>query len=140
MVLCANATADGWLCIGEKSSGFRYEETPDRWMSAVFGNATDSKFVVRRANMDEPMEQRFTWVVAQLGKDSIDYGCEDDLEDSGALFCKGLFGEFRFNSKSLRFQSYYAIGYVIRDPNSAEGKEIQSGNTPSLVIGRCSPL
>jgi hypothetical protein len=55
--------------------------------------------------------------------------CQDDFNSAGFLFCPG-FKDFSMNRNSMRFQAYYPYGYL----------DDSEGNTPSIEIGKCSPL
>jgi hypothetical protein len=128
-----------YLCVADKSSGFTFNKTGKAWQTTTF-NVTESKYIFRVANeVDRSTMPSANWVVVKVGQSSPVASCGEALGDSDVLICEG-FESFRFHKKNLRFLGLYSIGYWsddLEDPNSvfAEGK-----NTPSMQIGKCSPL
>ncbi len=57
-----------------------------------------------------------------------------EFNDSGYLNCSGFYA-LSFNKKNLRFLLTYRVGYVNAGIAGVEGDD-----TPSMTIGKCSPM
>ncbi|MCO6416116.1 hypothetical protein JYK14_08045 [Siccirubricoccus sp. KC 17139] len=143
MVVADRALAqEGWLCVAEQAAGMRYDRTAQEWVATPF-RATGKHYVVRRADDDDVALWRellqhpaveFLWVVGEEGKRAR-YPCERDFRH-GLLRCR-IFGsiDFTINRDTLRYQSYYEGGWL----SGRTGDEPDT-DSPSITIGRCSPL
>ena len=121
-------TQDAYVCITDKSSGFKFDTTTKKWDAATF-RIDEEKFIIKR----EKNNLKYPWKVSPVGQPYPISTCEKDFTDAGYLFCTG-FEDFRFNKKNLRFMSAYLLGYI-DGAGQDEGK-----NTPAIKIGKCSPL
>jgi hypothetical protein len=112
---------DAYLCITEGSTGFYFNSNQKIWEQTKF--KTD-----KNKNILKKIKNNWEW--RDFGND---WGepC-GSLNEYGYLNCKMIFGELRFNSKSLRFLTTYTVGYV-------DGSNANS-NTPAISIGTCTPL
>jgi hypothetical protein len=119
----------GYLCVADKSVGF-HQAANGEWEAAEF--KADGKYLIKKPREQfakNSEDETNLWVVTPVGSDAPIYGCTSDFSDVGSLGCEG-FGYFLMNKKTLRFQAYYPIGYVVE----------RKGNTPNLAIGTCSPI
>lgn len=126
----AAADEQSYLCVAEQSTGFSFKN--GSWQSTGF--KADDKYVIK------PVSAEFTktmpnakWIVVPLG-DVAPMSVCGEFNENGWLQSCGGFVQFSFNRKTLKFLSAYMIGYVYTE----DGKE--NANTPSLTIGKCSPL
>ncbi len=126
------AIAEQYLCVAEKASGFRFDETTATWVAATF--RADEKFLIAPSAM-----KGGAWEVKKLGSSVRSYYCEDDFKgdflwcDTDILLVKFRDQAFRFNKGNGRFMRIYPEGYVNPTPGKPE-----SDNTPSIEIGKCS--
>ena len=124
-----------YLCVAEKASGFAFDKRTKQWDSSTF--RVSNKYLISRSKNKD-----FFWEVKEVGKQAADIVCTKDFNDKGNLFCGGFGSEFRFNSGSLRYMNTYFIGYWSdanpKDKSNFMGEE--GSNTPSMEIGKCSPL
>ncbi len=129
-----SASAAGWLCVTEQSTGFAYDSAKRDWREASFKPV--GKFVVKESD-----SQEYVWEVRQLGDTSTLAAayCKNQINDLGVLICEGFGNTFRFNMKNLRFIHIYAIGYWTYNPDSPVFKD-EGGDTPALSIGKCSAI
>lgn len=129
-----SANAAGWLCVTEQSTGFSYNSSSKSWREASF--KADKKYVVRSSQ-----KEGYLWEVAELGEtsDVASAYCRDNPNEIGNLFCNGLGGDFRINTKNNRFIYVYFLGYWTYDPDSWVFKN-EGGDTPTMSIGRCSSI
>lgn len=128
LLSATSAVAEQYVCIAEHTTGFRYNRSSESWSPVTF--LASKKLVVTVSKSSD-----YEFEVKTLGSkyDFPEFTCEDAFNEYGYLFCEG-FGEFRMNKNTLRFQSYYPIGYVAADFD----EEHQATNNPSLTIGKCS--
>jgi hypothetical protein len=117
-----------FLCISDAATGFHFAS--GKWESARFN--AGQKYIVRPAKEDE-LKAWGQWVVVPFDEASPMAGCKEFNQYGWLTGCDGL-QQFRFNRETLRFVTAYLIGYVRTEP----GKENE--NTPSMEIGKCSPL
>jgi hypothetical protein len=134
-----HASAD-FLCKTDVSVGYKFDENTRSWTSANFLPKGD--FVIRQLTDTERQQtseviypKGSTWGVFTPDRPNFPrYGCPEprtSLHESG-LHCGGGGDEFDFDSRSLRYQTYYRGGYVYgRDNND---------DTPAIDIGRCKIL
>ena len=133
IAICANASValhavSGYVCVVNESTGFSRSE--GEWKSTSF--RAGRRYNVSRAQSGETLffteGQKPVWVVKEVGDKNASFWCKSDFTSAGAIRCDGVGGEFWFNRENLRFQEYYAIGYV----NDSKG------DTPLVAIGTCS--
>ncbi len=115
----ANAT---WLCIADKSTGFTVEN--GTWVTARF-NVADDKFLLK----EDPETKTFRW--QEFGDKYKGFPCKafGDKDEPTLFECSSLIHAL-INVKTLRFMTWYPVGYVDGRDNNA--------NTPYIAIGRCS--
>ncbi len=129
-VLAAQRAEPGptWLCIADKSTGFKFER--GEWRIATFSTA-QSKYILRQfPSSADPNKLIYDWVDFGEKRDFALLGCKDN---DVSIICEPLGGDVRFNKKTLRFISYYFIGYIHADDSEAS-------DTPLIEIGKCSPI
>lgn len=126
---------ESYLCIADMATGFSYNKTIDKWEIAKF-NVDDSKYVVSKSNL-----KGYVWEIKKIGDSEPISWCKEDINDGGYLHCEG-FEYFKMNIRNLRFMSVYMIGYINDNIKENNGSFIfkEGGNTPSMQIGKCSPL
>ena len=138
LTLSGAATADQYLCIGEKATGFSYDKTAGDWIPTIF-EVDNEKFIVKPSK-----EEGYKYDVVRHGTDFPVSRCKEGfIEGGGFLKCdKWVVPEmpgftsgdpFKMSNRSLRFIYSQDEGYVL-PPH--EERVVQ----PHMVIGRCSPL
>lgn len=120
-----------YVCVTEMATGFKFNKATSSW--GVTGFKAAQQYLVKRV-----AEKGITWSITVVGHQSAMAHCENDFSDQGFLLCRG-YQEFRMNKKNLRFLTAYLIGYVT-DATGAPVLGPEGSNTPSLEIGKCSPL
>jgi hypothetical protein len=118
--------------LGEQSTGFKWDG--QRWTSTKF-TAENDKFVVQQVPERNLMGEIVNFEVTMFGETVPRHRCfrsSYDGKPSQIIICGGLGWGFQMNTKSLRYQEFYGIGYL-------DGED-KPGNTPSLTIGRCSRI
>lgn len=121
-----------YLCIGEKGTGFKWDGK--QWATAVFDVASD-KYVVQEVTPQEIFGRKLNFEVKRFGSDKVQFSCERlESKDfkSARILCGGLGYGMLIDTKTLRYQEVYGLGYI--DGNDTVG------NTPSFSIGTCSRL
>jgi hypothetical protein len=119
------ADASQFFCAADLSTGFKLQSSG--WSSVDF-TVKDMRYTIA------PQDSGGTdYTVTKLGDKSPSHRCKNNLPPGGKihLVCGGLGYGFIFNERELRFQEYYGIGFVNGDA---------PGNTPSITIGKCSPI
>ena len=119
--------ADSYLCIPDKSAGFSYSTATKTWDYARF-DVRDSKYLLKRS------DSKWSWSIFGKNPFLSMTVCTSQSPDT-FIFCNGFY-DVRVNTKSLRFQLVYPIGYT----NSYASPSDEGGDTPYLEIGKCSPL
>ena len=123
---CSLAFSEGYVCIGDKSTGFRYDKSSKSWITSTF-NVSDSKYTLTLSNGQ--------WKWNKLGeKSSLPSDC-GKFNEYGYLHCSPLLKKLTFNKKNLRYMLIYDVGYVNGGLFGNEGED-----TPNMEIGKCSPL
>jgi hypothetical protein len=121
-----------YICVAEKATGFRFNETTKEWVQAKF-KAVD-KYIIRKSKMTD----FFKYEVVKEGKRVPNIFCRKPFDKEGHLFCSG-FLELYFSKKNGRYLIFHPYGYW----NSSLGEiaeEKESGGTPFIEIGKCSPF
>lgn len=117
---CSLAAADeAYICMVDKSTGFKLSST-GRWEEASF-YPDESKYLLKKKGAG--------WEWSKFG-DKFGMPCPA-FNKHGLLNCDLLFGAVRVQRDTLRFIKTYTVGYIDGD---------QPGNTPSIGIGKCTPL
>ncbi len=128
-------SAEQYLCVVEKTTGFKYNKASKSWESVNFTAGT--KYIISKDDTKLPVDySRFKFTVKEMGDKHPLYWCEDDF-GLDILSCTGP-GDFRFNRENGRFVLAFTAGYYnvgiewiieITDENS---------DTPLMSIGKCS--
>jgi hypothetical protein len=134
-LLPSAAWAEGYLCAGDKATGFAFNPTRKEWNETRF--RVDSKYLIRRKNDKDALWKDALWVVVEVGESVALATCNSDFTEWGTLVCDGM-RRFIFNQKNMRFQIYYQGAYIWEGDGTSSGPE--STDTPYIEIGRCSPI
>lgn len=140
------ASADGWLCIADQATGFSFHEDTRSWEISKF-NVEGRRYIIRhltddeRAGYEQSMDKNgeihppLKWGFLKVGEQFPEPCFIDKLDEYNNLICgfTPTVQQLWFNQKTLRFQHVYLAGYV--SPGKVEG-----GDTPSIDIGKCSPM
>jgi hypothetical protein len=122
-----------YICIGEQATGFNWDGK--RWVSASF-NTANEKFLVQEIQPErDVLGDEYNVVVKKFGENRNMHTCKRETFRGTKVpqfVCGGLGYGMVINTKSLRYQEYYGLGYVDGDD--------KPGNTPSITIGRCTRL
>lgn len=122
----AAASADSYVCIPEKSTGFTFNKGNRQWDMARFA-VEGKKYSVKNE------KGSWQWLESE-DSDRSPVRCSD-FNNYDSLSCTGFY-EIVFNRKSLRFQKIYGEGYVTSPETIGTDKE--GAATPYLEIGTCS--
>ena len=118
-----------YVCIGDMSTGFRFNEGRERWEQKDFRTV---KYLVSKSE-----KKSLAWEVTEVGKSHVIYACKDDFDKNGFLSCTSK-GSFLMNKFSGRFVKTYTFAYYNFNPN--DGAMEKSGRDPLIEIGKCSSL
>lgn len=122
------SASNSYLCITDMATGFAFDKNQNQWHSADF--KAGRKYIVSKQTDSES-----AWEVREVGLNFATSFCKDGFTKYGTLSCQGP-EIFLMNKNSLRFLSVYIVGYWGSDDKSTHEGE----NTPSISIGKCSPL
>lgn len=122
--------ADAYICTADSSTGFVFKNSD--WQSVNFG-VSKNRYLVRKATADDA-HSTSPWLYGEFGQPILGGQCDEPFA-TGLMNCRSAGQDFRMNIKTMRYQLYYWIGYVISNESG-----IHSSDTPYLEIGRCSPL
>lgn len=141
-IAVAAETSPSWLCVSDQATGFAVED--GAWRSVQFKPkkyllrvraVTDFEDCFKRGVglLDCPASQRY--VFSEFGEELGDI-CQSNRTHKmiapNMIICStGVMSRVFFNKQNLRFSSIYNMGYVQGD---------DPGNTPSITIGKCTPL
>ena len=126
--------AESYLCIADMSVGFKFESQGVRWKNAQYN--TDQKYIDSRSSNPSNSGK---WIIKEIGHSVPSAFCDDEFTEIGSLRCSGLV-EFRMNKKNLRFLVAYLFGYWTDSIPGDKSPLVEGENTPSVDIGKCSPL
>lgn len=127
--------AESYVCIADKSTGFKYNQKTQQWEYARF--RTDTKYLIRKADQNILLEKFFKMVVVKFGEKSSEFSCKEGINEGGLLICNSHSGQFKFNNLSLRFLRSWMYGYY----NNGYGKSPDKDSaTPFLEIGTCTKM
>lgn len=118
--------AEGYICIPDKATGFKFNKTDKSWHTATF-NVKNDKYILSNGS------GKWRWKV--IGEKDHDFGKCGDFNEYGYINCDIFGSQITFNRKNLRYQSIYTVGYVSAGIAGTEG-----GDTPYIEIGRCSTM
>ena len=136
--------SDSYLCIPDQSTGFSFKD--GEWQVARF-NVTDEKYVLRKRKRRErhPIYSGSRWLIFRFGDTTPAGGCDKGFDSEGLIHCSYyLYGDFKMNRDTGRYQATYWPGYV--DSQNADAFEVDPDkqrdgeDTPSMTIGRCSAI
>lgn len=115
---CAIATcnAQTFLCVSDKATGFKNNK--GTWVETHF--TANDKFILKWQNS--------YWNWTPMGS-SIGSMCNAKNED--VFSCDMIFTHLIFNKRLMRFAYTSPGGYAL---------EALQGDTPYMVIGKCSPI
>lgn len=109
-----------YICVANDSTGFNYNANTSSWGRAGF-KVNDEKKLLKKVGQE--------WEWSSFGT-TFTHKC-GEINSHGYLNCDVIFGTLRFNKNTLRYIETYTVGYIDGD---------KGGNTPSITIGKCSPL
>ena len=133
----ADEPSDAYLCIADLSTGFVFGG--GKWITTTF-NVENEKYLIRLRKADEsPLFYKSDkLLIFRMGGSDPVGGCAEGFDDSGYLSCSfQLFGKFRMNYLSGRFLVGYSSGYF---NSNVHGLKDEDADTPSMAIGKCSPM
>lgn len=128
ILTCKSAfAADQYLCIADKGAGFAFNKAAKTWDYAQF-NVAKSRYILKKSS------QGYSW--SNFGEEQPESMVKcGNVNEAGFIFCTGL-EDIRFNTKNLRFQIAYLMGYY----NYPLLGMPEGSDTPSIEIGTCAPL
>lgn len=124
--------AEQYLCVSERSAGFKYDARTSTWNGTTF--RTEDKYLIAPSK-----DPRYAFQVTKVGENISTASCKDGFNEFGYLFCSGLGGDFKFNRDNGRFLLVYAMGYFNVLPGVNKTTDEKS-DTPFMDIGKCSPF
>ena len=140
MLVSGPAYAEGWLCIANAVTGFKYDEPTKKWKSSYF--KVGNKYLIKRPDpkylwlFEE--QSGSIWVVNEFGRGLPSWFCPEEIDKIGWLTCDAWGGDFPFNKKALRFMRLYLAGYL--DGGTPKYPDTKHSDTPYMEIGTCTPL
>jgi len=126
------ASAEQYLCVPDKMTGFAYDEKTKAWITTQF--RTDFKYIIASAK-----NGRDAFTLTKIGEKEPEGYCKDGFNDPGYLHCENLGGYFKFNRANGRYLAVFTLAYY----NVGVGLLSQSdsgSDTPAMQIGKCSPF
>jgi hypothetical protein len=111
-------------CTAELATGFEYEQ--GEWRRADF-DVEEMKYVILRRGQGRGV----TYSIAKLNA-PFEGLCKKSEPEDDVILCSYFLHNFKINIKSRQFIASYLYGYV-------DG-QVKGGDTPYLLIGKCSPL
>ena len=109
---------EAYICLPSKKTGFAFNLSSKSWEQVNF-KTNEEKKILKKNGM------KWEWRIFGFGQGG-------DFNSSGFIFCTVSGGHMRMSKNSLRYVETYEIGFI-------DGKD-QTGNTPLIGIGTCSPL
>ena len=133
LLVTASAHAESYLCTAEQLAGFIYDPVEQSWKAGA--SVTEATFIVKHTTEDGSKNIGPAWFVSERDKE-FGIACQDEFDERGFLYCRGLGGDFMMNKKTLRFRHINDSGYVVDEykPHLPEGKQ-----APYMKIGTCKP-
>lgn len=134
----AAVAADSYLCISDQSTGFAFNKDTGQWKPANF--TAGKKYVLSRDGKG--------WVLKEFGQANPVLRCPNDFNPSHYLGCDDGSMQFRMNSRILRYELAYLLGYYV-DYNELDSSLAkipgatllhEGDDNPAIEIGKCSPL
>ena len=132
VVASISIAADSYLCVADKSVGFRYNEQSKKWVEAIF-DVTDVKYIITTSEplIDNEKISNRAWAIKNLGDEYPFAYSNENFSNNDSIIIKAGY-EFFIDKKSLRYLKVYNQGYWSGKDNNKD--------TPYLEIGKCSPL
>ena len=137
MTFSMQSTADNWLCITDKATGFALEN--GSWESVNF--QPGDKYMIKDASQTNKSIYGSVYQVNHFGDDGPNWLCGDFGSNEDAkelLVCEGfaIAGDtFKYNPSTGHFLATHTAGYV---HTFDDGRVF--GDTPHIQIGKCSKL
>jgi len=122
--------ADAYICTADGSTGFVFRNS--EWQTVSF-EVSQNRYLVRKATENDD-HSTSPWLYGEFGQSILGGQCDEPFS-TGLMNCRSAGQDFRMNTKTMRYQLYPWIGYVISNESG-----IHSSDTPYIEIGRCSPL
>ena len=122
--------ADAYICAADQSTGFIFKD--GEWRAVNF-DVSRNRYLVRKAT-EADSHSTSPWLYGEFGQQILGGQCDEPFP-TGLLNCRSAGQDFRMNTKTMRYQLYHWIGYVISNESG-----IHPSDTPYIEIGRCSPL
>jgi hypothetical protein len=133
-ILLVEASAmDSYLCVSDKSTGFRYNKALDKWEVVNF-IVDVNKYIVSRS-----LDKNIAWEVKRETGSSEFSFCKNDFDENGFLYCESNI-IFKMNKFNLRFVNISPSGYYnSASKNDQEVMLYKDGSSTLYIeIGRCS--
>ena len=137
MTFSMQSTADNWLCIRDKATGFALQNGD--WVSGDF--QAGNKYMIKEASQQNKSIYGSVYQVHPFGDEYPSWVCGDfgSNEDAkGLLACDGyaIAGDsFKYNPSTGHFLTARTNGYV---HTFDDGRVVD--DTPAIEIGKCSKL
>src|SRR3989442_7402361 len=122
--------AEGYFCVGDYAAGLIFNKVTKQWGPTIFRDASDTKFLITKASPEDSAIYGSIWLVKQIGWDIPRYGCKEDFNSAGYLYCQGN-GAFDFNRKNNRFVGADTWGYIV----DGMGGLPEGSGTPHIIAG-----
>ena len=138
MTFSMQSTADNWLCITDKATGFILKN--GSWESGNF--TSGDKYMIKEASQSSKDIYGSVYQVHEFGDDLPNWVCGDFGSNEDAkelLVCDGYAtpgSTFKYNPSTGHFLATNTRGYV-HDSRSGDGV---STSTSTIEIGKCSKL
>jgi hypothetical protein len=137
LLVCLISTAanadESYLCIGEKATGFSFNEKTKEWGISSF---KVHKYIVKKDSPDKGQ-----WKVYRFGNNTPEVECGYGFIVDTTLICEAGVGvEFRMNKINNRFLYLYYLGYWTDYEKKAKEMFGEGMNTPYMEIGKCSKI
>lgn len=133
MAACVTTTAvaaDAYLCVADAASGFIYQRDKG-WVPTTL--RTTNKYLLTKRSDGSG------WDVKRVGEAAPVSWCNDGFTEAGLLICGGI-PDFYFNRNNGRYMEVLTIGYWTDGVKNSSGQMMPGETTPSVGIGKCSPL
>ncbi len=131
-----SAIAAQYLCIPDKSVGFRYNKATKTWDDVHF--RTDMHYVMAPAQPGStPADRVYSWT--QVGKPYPDAYCTE-FNGAGISRCDLFGGDVYINRSNGRYLMSFFLGYYNVGIPGPMSETDETSSTPALEIGKCSPF
>ena len=120
--------SETYLCIADKSTGFRFNKQSKTYEPTNF-NVSESKYILKNNNN--------TWEWTDFGETFST--CSGSFNTSGVFRCD-LFETIIFNKNNLRYVKTAFFGYTIVGAQMGKSVIKDGENSPFIEIGKCSSM